>query len=204
MRANKVVIISGKSSLVGSLLRLLELNSGCIIIDGIDLAKIPRETIRERLVAIPQETLILTGSIRFNVDPTKIHSDNSIIEALECVGLWSLLEERGGLDAEITNAGLSKGQQQLLALSRAILRKGKILLLDEPTSNVDSETDATMQRILKEEFANCTVLTVAHRLDSIMDCDAVAVVDAGRLVEVGSPGELLKSQDSWFSGLVKR
>lgn len=146
----------------------------------------------------------MTGSLRLNVDPTKSHSDNSIIKALECVGLWSLLEERGGLDAEITNAGLSKGQQQLLALSRAMLRKGKILLLDEPTSNVDSETDATMQRILKEEFKNCTVLTVAHRLDSIMGCDAVAVVDAGRLVEVGSPVELLKSQDSWFSGLVKQ
>lgn len=195
---------SGKSSLVGTLLRLLEIDSGCIIVDGVDIASVPREIIRERLVAIPQETLILTGSLRLNVDPTNSHPDSSIIAALERVRLWSLLEERGGLNAEIADSGLSKGQQQLLALSRAILRKGKILLLDEPTSNVDSETDAIMQRILKEDFGDCTVLTVAHRLDSIMGCDAVAVVDAGNLIEVGPPEELVRREDSWLAGLVRR
>lgn len=146
---------------------------------------------------------MLTGSIRFNVDPSSSHPDSSIMAALVRVGLWSLLEERGGLDIEITDSGLSKGQQQLLALSRAILRKGKILLLDEPTSNVDAETDATMQRILEEDFGDCTVLTVAHRLDSIMGCDAVAVVDAGKLIEVGPPDELAGRVDGWLSSLAR-
>lgn len=196
--------LSGKRSVLGTVLHLLETNSGCIIIDGIDLTTIPPETIRERLVTIPQENLTLTGSLRFNVDPTNSHLDSSIIAALERVGLWSLLKERGGLEAEITYCGLSSGQQQLLALSRAMLRKGKILLLDEPTSNVDSETDTTMQRILKEEFRDCTVLMVAHRLDSIMGFDAVAVVDKGKLIEVGPPEELINRQNSWFTSLAKQ
>lgn len=197
-------MFSGKSSLVGALVRLLEIDSGCIIVDGIDIASVPREKVRQRIVAVPQETLILTGSLRLNVDPTNDHPNSSIISALERVGLWSLLAERGGLDVEIADLGLSKGQHQLLALSRAILRKGKILLLDEPTSNVDWETDATMQRILKEEFGDCTVVTVAHRLESIMGCDAVAVVDAGKLIEVGHPDELVTREDGWLAGLVGR
>lgn len=195
-------IPSGKSSLVGSLIRLLEVNTGSIFVDDIDLATVSRDTIRERLVTIPQETLILTGSLRLNVDPGHKYSDISIIRALDRVGLWTMLDERGGLDAELTASVLSKGQQQLLALARAILKRGKILLLDEPTSNVDAETDAVMQRIMQQEFESCTILTVAHRLDSIMNSDIIAVMDAGKLVELGSPEELLMRPDGWFSRLA--
>lgn len=195
-------IPSGKSSLVGSLIRLLEVNTGSIFVDDIDLATVSRDTIRERLVTIPQETLILTGSLRLNVDPGHKYSDISIIRALDRVGLWTMLDERGGLDAELTASVLSKGQQQLLALARAILKRGKILLLDEPTSNVDAETDAVMQRIMQQEFESCTILTVAHRLDSIMNSDIIAVMDAGKLVELGPPEELLMRPDGWFSRLA--
>lgn len=154
-------------------------------------------------MTLPQDPLILIGSVRLNADPASTNDDNAIIEVLTKVGLWSVLSDRGGLDAEITASTLSKGQQQLLALARALLKKGKILLLDEPTSNVDAETDKTMQRILREEFAECTILTVAHRLNTIIDSDVVLVLDGGRLAEMGRPQELLKTKDSLFSKLAK-
>ncbi|EON95700.1 putative abc transporter protein [Phaeoacremonium minimum UCRPA7] len=194
---------SGKSSFVGTILGLLEVTAGKVFIDGMDLAAIQRDTVRERLITIPQDPLILIGSVRLNADPAGSNDDDAIITALTKVGLWGVLSERGGLDAEITASSLSKGQQQLLALARALLKKGKILILDEPTSNVDAETDGTMQRILREDFADCTILTVAHRLNTIIDSDIVMVMDAGRLAEVGSPQKLLKVKDSLFSKLAK-
>ena len=188
---------------MGTILGLLEVTAGKVFIDGMDLAAIQRDTVRERLITIPQDPLILIGSVRLNADPAGSNDDDAIITALTKVGLWGVLRERGGLDAEITASSLSKGQQQLLALARALLKKGKILILDEPTSNVDAGTDGTMQRILREDFADCTILTVAHRLNTIIDSDIVMVMDAGRLAEVGSPQKLLKVKDSLFSKLAK-
>lgn len=192
---------SGKSSLVSTLLRLLELDSGTIAIDGINLATIPRETIRSRLVTVPQDPLILVDTVRFNIDPLSAHSDADIINVLERVGLWSVLQARGGLEAEITGSSLSRGQQQLFALGRALLRKGKVLLLDEPTSHVDPETDATIRKILKDNFGDCTMLMVSHRLEGIMDMDAVIMMDEGRVVEMGNPVELAKAGGR-FAALV--
>ncbi|KAH8879372.1 ABC transporter [Thozetella sp. PMI_491] len=192
---------SGKSSLVGTLLRLLELNEGTVIIDGVDLARIPRDVIRERLVAVPQDPLILVGTVRFNADPHSRASDEDITNALSVVGLWDTLKERGGLDAEITASSLSVGQQKLFALSRAILQKGQIILLDEPTSNIDSGTDNTIRRILKEKCASCTILTIAHRIDTILESDVVLVIEDGQVVEMRTPQELM-GMDSRFSGLM--
>ena len=188
---------------MGTLLGLLDIIGGTIIIDGVDITTLARDAVRERLVTLPQDPLILIGSVRLNADPASANDDDAIIEALTKVGLWGVLSERGGLAAEITASTLSKGQQQLLALARALLKKGKILLLDEPTSNVDAETDKIMQRILREEFADCTILTVAHRLNTIIDSDVVVVLDGGRLAETGSPQELLKTKTSLFSKLAK-
>ncbi len=205
--ANKTTS-SGKSSLVASILRLLELETGTITIDGTDLSTVPRDIIRERLVTLPQDPLVLIGTVRTNTDPAGSAADTTLVAALERVGLWTTLQERGGLDAEITTASLSRGQQQLLALARALVRLraggggGRVLLLDEPTSNIDTDTDATVQRVVREEFVDCTVLTVAHRMSSILDSDVVVVLEEGKVVEFGTPEDLL-SLDGRFARLVK-
>jgi ATP-binding cassette, subfamily C (CFTR/MRP), member 1 len=195
---------SGKSSLLSVLLRILDMESGTIRIDDIDLQVVPREVIRSRLVAIPQEPFILSGSVRLNADPTFTTSDDLIIAALTKVGLWSILSDRGGLDAEMTANPLSQGQQQIFCLARAMLRTGgRILVLDEATSNVDAETDLLMQRLIREEFAGYTIITVAHRLDTILDSNRIVVLDSGRVAEVGTPAELL-ARPSAFRDLTGR
>lgn len=150
---------------------------------------------------MPQDPLHLTGSLRFNTDPLGKSTNEAIITALSKVGLWSVLVERGGLDAELHLDSLSKGQQQLLALARAMLYKSTILLLDEATSSVDGKTDQVLQGVIRDEFEDCTVVTVAHRLETIMDSDIVVVMDAGEIREVGNPEELMKLQDSAFRKL---
>lgn len=183
---------SGKSSLLAVLLRVLDNSSGTITIDGLDLSTIPREIIRSRLVAIPQEPFFLSGSVRLNADPTGLCSDDLLVGTLSKAGLWSILESRGGLNTEMRAGSLSQGQQQMFCLARAMLRKErKVLVLDEATSNIDLETDEVMQRLIREEFAGWTIITVAHRLDSILNSDRIIVLDEGVIVENGSPEELL-------------
>ena len=162
------------------------------MIDGVDLAVVPREVIRSRLVAIPQDPFILSGSVRLNADPSEKLTDEVIIGALIKVQLWDLLNSRGGLETDMNTQPLSQGQQQLFCLARAMLRTGsKILVLDEATSSVDTETDQIMQRLIRSEFKTHTIVTVAHRLDTIMDSDKVAVLEKGRLVEFNDPKSLL-------------
>lgn len=200
--------------------RLVELESGSITIDGLDLSILPRDTIRARIIAIPQDTFILNASIRLNADPLSIASDEEIVAALKKVQLWDILASyaanaagapratpREGEDAAISKASqtidplgvalgesaLSRGQFQLFGLARALLLKerSRILVLDEATSNVDARTDELMQRIVREEFTGHTIIIVAHRLDTIRDVDTIFVMDKGRVVETGSPDELL-------------
>jgi ATP-binding cassette, subfamily C (CFTR/MRP), member 1 len=148
-------------------------------------------------------------SLRLNVDPSGTKPDSSLLAALERVGLWDgvLRERPGGLGAAITTASLSRGQHQLLALARALVSKEekKIVLLDEATSNVDCDTDAVMQRVVREDFEGCTTITVAHRLDTIVGSDVIVVIEDGRIVEVGPPGELLNRDGGkgGFARLVK-
>ena len=181
----------------------MDLDSGSIAIDGYDLQTLPRELVRSRLVAIPQEPFFLSESVRINVDPSQSLPDEAIINALKKTKVWDAIEKRGGLDAQIKEKPLSQGEQQLFCLARTMLRSGKILILDEATSNVDAETDQVMQGIIRYEFQDYTVLTVAHRLDTIMDSDVVAVLDQGRLAEYGPPRDLL-AQPSMFADLVGR
>ena len=152
----------------------------------------PREVIRTRMTAIPQDPFVLSDSVRVNADTSGGASDDAIISALKKVQLWDAIQIRGGLDAQMKSQPLSQGQQQLFCLARAMLRKSKILVLDEATSNVDSETDALMQRVIREVFAQHTIITVAHRINTIFDSDMVAVLHEGKLVEFDSPGELLQ------------
>lgn len=195
---------SGKSTLLLSLLRLIELNSGAILVDGIDLSSMPRESLRTRLIAVPQDAFVLNETIRYNIDPSGIASDKEIVAALEKVLLWQIIQSRlekdnaspasnAPLDSSLKDLPLSHGQLQLFGLARALLLKNrsKILLLDEATSNVDAETESIMQRIIKEEFAGHTIIAVAHKLNTIRDADTIVVMDKGKIVEIGSPDELL-------------
>ncbi|GFF96656.1 metal resistance protein YCF1 [Aspergillus udagawae] len=192
---------SGKTSLIMSLFRMVELSSGSIHIDGVDITKIPRQEIRSRINGVSQSPLLIKGTIRRNMDPEGSHSEKAIIEALKTVGLYTKIQEKGGLDTDISEVFLSQGQQQLFCLARAILRPGKVLVLDEATSNVDAKTDEIMQRVIREKFSTHTILAVAHKLETILDYDKVVVLDAGRVVESGDPCTLLSTESSYFSRL---
>ena len=186
---------SGKSSLLSTLLRILDLDAGQIFIDGYDISTFPRDIVRSRIVTIPQEPFFLSGSVRENIDLLQTTTDEAIISVLTQTRLWSILQDRGGLDADMNKTTLSQGQQQLFCLARAILRKDcRIVVLDEATSSMDNETDRLMQELIRSEFKDWTVVTVAHRLDTILDSDKIAVLDQGRLMEYDSPDRLLSHQ----------
>jgi ABC-type multidrug transport system fused ATPase/permease subunit len=186
---------SGKSTLLSTLLRILDHSDGLIAIDSVDITTIPRPTLRRRLINVPQDTLHLPGSIRLNADPLGISTDTAIITAMEKVSLWTILAARGGLNADLQVDALSKGQQQLFALARAMLQRQvqgtKVLLMDEATSSMDAESERTIRRVMKEEFQGCTVLCIAHHLETILDMDVVLVMDGGKAVEIGPPKELM-------------
>ncbi|KIA75537.1 ABC multidrug transporter [Aspergillus ustus] len=191
---------SGKTSLMLSIFRMIELSVGTISIDGLDISTIPRQEIRSRLNGVSQDAVFIKGNVRLNADPTGSSSDRAIWDALKSVQLLAVVQEKGGLSANIDDLHLSHGQKQLFCLVRAILHPSKILVLDEATSNVDSKTDQTMQRIIREKFSNHTILAVAHKLDTILDYDKVVVLDAGQIIECDDPYTLL-TRDSAFSKL---
>lgn len=183
---------SGKSSLVSSLFRMLELTSdSSITVDGIDITTVPRQVVRERLNAIPQESFFITGNARRNADPYGLHTDAAIITAISKVHLWDLVKQKGGLDVELDAEFFSHGQRQLFCLARAILRKSKLVILDEATSSVDRKSDELMQEVIRKEFSDCTIIAVAHRLDTIMDFDRIALLGGGELIEFDTPQALL-------------
>ncbi|CRG84683.1 hypothetical protein PISL3812_01936 [Talaromyces islandicus] len=180
---------SGKSSLILAILRMVEIQKGNLTIDGVDLQTCPRHIVRSKVTVIPQDPLLLSDrSVRDNLtgfitDSTE-NDDLRILNALEKVQLREYVESfAGALDAKIGDLFLSTGQQQLICLARAIIMKRKILLLDEATSNVDHKTDELMQRVIRAEFSDCTIIAVAHRLNDLIDFDMVAVMDEGRIAE---------------------
>ena len=197
---------SGKSSFLLTLLRLLDNNSGCITLDGIDLASITRQSIRSRLAALPQETLTLPGTLRQNLGPLEKHvsDEDAYVRVLSRVGLLGLVEQRGGLNAPMSELSLSQGQLQLFALARASLHKSKVLILDEMTSSVDAASEELMMDIILDEVRQSTIIAVAHRLQSIRHFDRMVVMDAGRIVDTGEPGALLKREGSAFKAMWER
>ncbi|KAL2873350.1 hypothetical protein SGCOL_011492 [Colletotrichum sp. CLE4] len=184
------VTASGKSSLLLTLLRLIDCDEGQVIIDGVDVATMPREVLRQRLNALPQEPPFFSGSVRLNCDPEGAISDEIITEALRTVDLWEVIEEKGGLDAEFSDDFFSHGQKQVFCLARGILCPTKIVVMDEATINVDVDTEK-MMKIIHERFAHATIISVAHRLDTILDFDKIIILDKGVIVEEGCPAELL-------------
>lgn len=205
---------SGKSSLLLSLLRLVEPNfeeskgdyKSPITIDGVDIMRIGLTDLRSKLGIIPQNPVLFSGTIKINMDPFDEYTTEDIWKALEQCGMKDAVEEMPGqLEAAVAEGGqnLSNGMRQMLVLGRALLRQNKILFLDEATASVDIETDREIQRTLREAFKDCTVLTIAHRINTIMDSDKILVLKDGLAVEFDSPEELLKDENSIFSEIVR-
>ncbi|XP_015175307.1 PREDICTED: multidrug resistance-associated protein 1 isoform X4 [Polistes dominula] len=197
---------AGKSSLTLSLFRILEAASGKIIIDGVDVAKLGLHDLRSKLTIIPQDPVLFSGTLRMNLDPFDQHTDDEVWRALEHAHLKSFVQNLlNGLLHEVSEGGdnLSVGQRQLICLARALLRKTKVLVLDEATAAVDLETDDLIQRTIREDFKDCTVLTIAHRLNTILDSDRVIVLDKGLIIEYDAPEVLLRNSSSAFYSMAK-
>ncbi|XP_047107045.1 ATP-binding cassette sub-family C member 4-like [Schistocerca piceifrons] len=196
---------AGKSSLISALFRLAFLE-GELMIDGLDTAKVGLRDLRARLSIIPQDPVLFAGTLRFNLDPFDEFSDEVLWRTLDEVELRESLHDSLGLQTRVLDQGsnFSVGQRQLVCLARAILRDNRILMLDEATANVDNNTDSLIQKTIRLKFAHCTVLTVAHRLNTIMDSDKVLVMDAGRMVEFDHPHLLLQNKEGYFYKMVQQ
>ncbi|XP_070536030.1 ATP-binding cassette sub-family C member 9-like [Ptychodera flava] len=198
---------SGKSSLTLSLFRMIDTYKGYVSIDGVNIANVPLLTLRNRLSIIPQDPVLFAGTIRFNLDPEGLRDDEELWQALDIAQLkQTVLDLDDQLDAEISDEGenFSVGQRQLFCLARAFLRKSRILIMDEATASVDMKTDAILRNVIQTAFADRTVLTIAHRIASIMDSDMVLVLSDGKIMEYDTPENLLKNPDSLFTSLVDK
>ncbi|MEE6477405.1 hypothetical protein FKM82_011502 [Ascaphus truei] len=197
---------SGKSSLSLAFFRMVDIFDGKIVIDGIDISKLPLHTLRSRLSIILQDPVLFSGSIRLNLDPERKCTDDRLWEALEIAQLKNLVKALpGGLDAVITEGGenFSVGQRQLFCLARAFVRKSSILIMDEATASIDMATENILQKVVMTAFADRTVVTIAHRVSTIVDADLVLAFSEGILIESDTASNLLLNVDGLFSYLVK-
>ncbi|KAL7987480.1 hypothetical protein Chor_006399 [Crotalus horridus] len=196
---------SGKSTLFLALFRMMELRGGHILLDSIDHCSVSLKELRSRLAIIPQDPFLFSGTLRENLDPQQHHTDDDLHQVLEQCHLHTLIAEMGGLNCELRERGksLSVGQRQLVCLARALLTQAKILCIDEATASIDQKTDRLIQQTIHQRFADKTVLTIAHRLNTILDSDRVLVMHAGRVAELDSPAVLSQKQDSLFQHLLQ-
>ncbi|XP_042240635.1 multidrug resistance-associated protein 5-like isoform X3 [Homarus americanus] len=196
---------SGKSSLGVVLFRLVELAGGTIRIDGIDISTLGLEDLRSKLSIIPQDPVLFIGTVRYNLDPFGCHSDEEIWAALEQTFIKDHISNLDlKLNAPVVENGenFSVGERQLICMARALLRKSKILFLDEATASIDTETDHKIQQTLKEAFKSCTMITIAHRLNTVMSCSRVMVLDDGKVTEFDTPTALLANPSSMFAKMA--
>ncbi|KAF8409705.1 hypothetical protein HHK36_005784 [Tetracentron sinense] len=196
---------SGKSTLIQTLFRLVDPAAGQILIDGINISTIGLHDLRSRLSIIPQDPTMFEGTVRSNLDPLEEYTDEQIWEALDRCQLGEEVRKKEGkLDSAVTENGenWSMGQRQLVCLGRVLLKKSKVLVLDEATASVDTATDNLIQQTLKQHFSDCTVITIAHRITSVLDSDMVVLLDHGLVMEYDSPKKLLENKFSSFAKLV--
>ncbi|KAG0259962.1 hypothetical protein BG011_002238 [Mortierella polycephala] len=197
---------AGKSSLTLSLFRIIEAVKGQIFVDGVDISTLGLYDVRSRFSIIPQDPVLFAGTIRFNLDPSGTKSDMELWQALEDSYLKDYVSTlEGGLNATVLEQGdnFSVGQRQLICLARALLRKTSLLILDEATAAIDLETDALVQAIIRQKFTDCTILTIAHRINTVMDSDRIMVLDQGKVAEFDTPTRLLSDPRSLFYSLAK-
>uniref|UniRef100_A0A3Q1JDU2 Uncharacterized protein n=1 Tax=Anabas testudineus TaxID=64144 RepID=A0A3Q1JDU2_ANATE len=195
---------SGKSTMFLALFRMVEINQGQILLDGLDISSVGLAQLRSRLAIIPQDPFLFSGTIRENLDPCGRHRDEQLLDVLDQCHLSSVVNRKGGLDAGVGERGksFSVGQRQLLCLARALLTQAKVLCIDEATASVDQKTDQLLQQTIREKFQGKTVLTIAHRINTIMDSDRVLVMRAGKVVEFDTPAALCQTDHSIFQRLV--
>ena len=194
---------AGKSSLVSALFRMPQ-PTGQVIIDDVDIGKINIQSARQAMSVITQNPILFTGSLRMNLDPFKKYADKELWGALEEASLKAMVENLSNqLNEEIKECGsnFSVGERQLLCLARALLKRSKIIIMDEATANVDYKTDQLIQETIRTKFKNCTVITIAHRLNTIIDYDRVLVLENGQVVEYDKPDILLQNEGGQFSRL---
>lgn len=195
---------SGKSTLIGALLRLVDVTGGQIRIDGLDILQVGLHDLRPKISVIPQTPFLFSETIRKNMDAFNQHTDIEIWAALDSVGLRPVIEKLAsstgqvGLDGLVEENGsnFSVGERQLVCLARAILQRNSILIMDEATANVDMETDARVQQTIRQQFTQATVIMIAHRLQTIIDCDKVLVLRNGHVVEYEHPHLLLQKYNN--------
>lgn len=192
---------AGKSSLMVGLFRIVESAGGKIVIDGIDISTIGLKDLRNAIGMIPQDPVLFTGTLRYNLDPFSDYSDDKLWEALKSAQLQDSFKS---LDATIAEGGSNQsvGERQLICMARALLRNPKILVMDEATANIDTNTDAKIQQMIREAFADSTVLTIAHRLETIMDSDMILVLDSGKVAEFDAPRVLVDKEGGLLKSMV--
>ena len=187
------------------LFRLMEAKSGYISIDGLPIHRIPLHLLRSKLMIVPQDPVLFAHSLRYNLDPFSRCSDAQLWSVLEQVGLKELVGALPGqLEWKVSDGGenLSVGQRQLLCLARALLRRCRVVVMDEASASLDLESDSVMKRVIAREFEGCTVLTIAHRLNTVLTSDRIMVFDAGRLREFDKPAVLLRDKDGLLAQLL--
>lgn len=193
---------AGKSSIIATLFRLYDFE-GSILIDGIDIKTLNLIELRTSISIIPQNPTLFSMSIRENLDPQNVHDDFTLWSALDKAHLRETISSLPGkLDYNIGDGCFSSGQMQLMCLARVLLRKNKIIVIDEATANVDPTTDAIIQTTIRREFKHCTIIVIAHRLETIVDCDRIMVLDAGRIVDFDTPERLANKSNSYFANLM--
>ncbi|KAM7186181.1 ABC transporter [Rhypophila sp. PSN 637] len=192
---------SGKTSLVLAMMRLLDPSEGSIKIDGLDIASVPRDMVRSRIVGVAEEPFFFPGSVRLNLDPHGVATDEQIIQALSEVKLWGVFEESGGLDGILVREKLSHGQRQLLSIARGLLRDARIYILDEVASSLDAEAEKTVNRIIETRLKGRMVISVVHKMDSALAFQKIVVMEKGKVIEFDDPASLM-SRPSKFRELV--
>ena len=196
---------AGKSSLIAALFRMPQPN-GYVIIDDVNVSDVNIQSSRRAMAVITQNPVLFTGTLRMNLDPFEEYEDMEIWNALKDASLGAMVEKLPlQLNQLVKESGsnFSSGERQLLCLARALLRKNKIIVMDEATANVDPKTDQLIQETIRTKFKHCTVITVAHRLNTIMDYDRILVLDHGRVVEYDKPEILLHNEDGHFCKLCR-